>query len=85
MASLETGKEVEWTSEPNYHFCLSAFKDRLLEFYDKNLSFVVPLTHMNDVVQWISEGLKDLSMSWPSDCLTWGISVPDDKSQTIYM
>src|SRR5579871_3257887 len=55
MASSETGKEVEWTSEPNYHFRLSAFKDRLLDIYKENPSFVVPATRMNDVVRWVSD------------------------------
>ncbi|KAF7863913.1 hypothetical protein EAF04_006878 [Stromatinia cepivora] len=85
IASQETGKEVEWTSEKNYHFRLSAFKDQLLEFYEKNPDFVVPLTRMKDVVKQVSKGLEDLSISRPSDRLSWGIRVPDDESQTIYV
>ncbi|TVY51260.1 putative methionine--tRNA ligase, mitochondrial [Lachnellula cervina] len=85
MASQETGKEVEWSSESNYHFRLSAFKDRLLEFYKENPEFVVPATRMNDVVQWVSAGLEDLSISRPVERLSWGIRVPDDPSQTIYV
>lgn len=85
IASQETGKEVEWTSEKNYHFRLSAFKDQLLEFYEKNPDFVVPLTRMKDVVNQVSRGLEDLSISRPFDRLSWGIRVPDDESQTIYV
>ncbi|KAB8304327.1 hypothetical protein EYC80_003737 [Monilinia laxa] len=85
IASQETGKEVEWTSEKNYHFRLSAFKDQLLEFYEKNPNFVVPLTRMKDVVNQVSQGLEDLSISRPFDRLSWGIRVPDDESQTIYV
>ncbi|KAL2068705.1 hypothetical protein VTL71DRAFT_15043 [Oculimacula yallundae] len=85
MASQETGKEVEWTSEKNYHFRLSAFKDRLLDFYQKHPDFVVPASRMGDVVKWVSEGLQDLSISRPVERLTWGIPVPDDESQTIYV
>jgi methionyl-tRNA synthetase len=85
MASSETGKEVEWTSEPNYHFRLSAFKDRLLDFYKENQQFVVPASRMNDVVRWVSEGLEDLSVSRPVERLSWGIRVPDDETQTIYV
>ena len=85
MASSETGKEVEWTSEPNYHFRLSAFKENLLEFYKENPQFVVPVSRMNDVVRWVSEGLEDLSVSRPVERLSWGIQVPDDESQTIYV
>ena len=85
MASQETGKEVEWTSERNYHFRLSAFQDRLLEFYQANPHFVVPATRMKDVVKQVSEGLQDLSVSRPIERLSWGIRVPDDESQTIYV
>jgi methionyl-tRNA synthetase len=85
MASTETGKEVEWTSEKNYHFRLSAFKDQLLDFYKANPDFVVPASRMEDVVKWVSAGLEDLSISRPVDRLTWGIRVPDDESQTIYV
>ncbi len=85
MASTETGKEVEWTSEKNYHFKLSAFKEQLLDFYKANPDFVVPASRMDDVVKWVSAGLEDLSISRPVDRLTWGIRVPDDESQTIYV
>ena len=85
MASSETGKEVEWTSERNYHFRLSIFKEPLLEFYKANPDFVVPATRMADVVKWVSDGLEDLSVSRPVERLTWGIRVPDDESQTIYV
>lgn len=85
MTSIETGKEVEWTSELNYHFRLSAFRERLLELYADNPEFIVPSTRHNDVVASVIEGLKDLSVSRPSERLTWGITVPDDPSQTIYV
>ncbi|MCJ1397134.1 methionyl-tRNA synthetase [Xylographa trunciseda] len=85
MASVETGKEVEWTSENNYHFRLSAFKNRLLEYYASNPKFVVPATRMNDVVQAVTAGLDDLSISRPVERLSWGIPVPDDETQTIYV
>jgi methionyl-tRNA synthetase len=85
MASIETGKEVEWTSETNYHFRLSAFRERLLEFYRSNPSFVVPASRMKDVIKAVTEGLEDLSISRPVERLSWGIPVPDDESQTIYV
>lgn len=85
MASKETGKEVEWTSERNYHFRLSFFRNRLLQFYANNPTFITPDTMMNAVVQEVSSGLQDLSISRPSERLSWGIPVPDDESQTIYV
>ena len=85
MASKETGKEVEWTSEHNYHFRMSGLQDQLLDFYKKNPRFVVPETRMKDVIQEVSAGLQDLSISRPVGRLSWGIPVPDDESQTIYV
>ncbi|ELR01958.1 hypothetical protein GMDG_05131 [Pseudogymnoascus destructans 20631-21] len=85
MAAQETGKEVEWTAESNYHFRLSALKEPLLAFYKQNPHFVVPATRMRDIERWVSEGLDDLSISRPINRLTWGIRVPQDDSQTIYV
>lgn len=85
MASIETGKEVEWTSERNYHFRLSGFQERLLKFYDDNPKFIVPHTRMDDIKQQVKTGLADLSISRPIDRLTWGVRVPTDPSQTMYV
>ncbi|KAG9244960.1 methionyl-tRNA synthetase-like protein [Calycina marina] len=85
MASQETGKEVEWTSEKNHHFRLSALKDRLLKHYIHNPDFIVPATRMNDVIESVTDGLNDLSISRPVDRLSWGIRVPGDETQTIYV
>ena len=85
QASKETGKEVEWTSENNYHFRLSALQARLLEYYSNTSHKIVPLTRMKDVQKEIENGLQDLSISRPSERLSWGIPVPDDETQTIYV
>ncbi|KAL8994012.1 MAG: hypothetical protein Q9169_005911 [Polycauliona sp. 2 TL-2023] len=85
MASQETGKEVEWTSETNYHFRMSVLRDRLLDFYAENPQFVEPPSRMLDVISQVTSGLSDLSISRPVERLSWGIPVPDDPSQTIYV
>ena len=85
MASKETGNEVEWTSEKNYHFRMSALRPRLLDFYKSNPNFIVPESRMKDVIQEVEAGLQDLSVSRPRDRLSWGIPVPDDETQTIYV
>lgn len=85
MASIETGKEVEWTSERNYHFRLSAFREKLLKFYEDNPQYIVPKSRMDDVVHQVKAGLEDLSISRPAERLTWGVAVPKDPSQTIYV
>ena len=82
---METGSEVEWTSETNYHFRLSTFRDRLLEHYARNPDFTVPASRMRDVIQSVSSGLNDLSISRPTERLSWGIRVPGDETQTMYV
>lgn len=83
--SKETGKVVEWTSETNYHFKLSSFQDKLLEHYKTNPASIVPSERLNFIIKEIESGLKDLSISRPSSRLTWGIRVPGDDTQTIYV
>ena len=64
---------------------MSAFKDRLLDFYRQNPKFVIPSSRMNHIVAEVESGLGDLSISRPVERLSWGIPVPDDESQTIYV
>ncbi|OJD13058.1 methionine-tRNA ligase [Emergomyces pasteurianus Ep9510] len=85
ITSIETGKEVQWTSEENYHFRLSAFKEPLLEHFRKNPNFIMPSNYMDGIVAAVSSGLQDLSISRPASRLKWGIPVPYDESQVIYV
>ena len=77
------GAEVEWVEEPSYFFRLSAWQDRLLEFYDKNPSFILPNSRRNEVISFVSGGLLDLSVSRTS--FKWGVPVPDDEDHIMYV
>lgn len=85
MASKETGNAVEWTEEKNYHFRLTAFREQLLKLYADNPDWVEPSERFEEVISWVRNNLEDLSISRPASRLTWGIPVPDDPSQTIYV
>ena len=85
MASVETGNRVEWTEEKNYHFRMTDLRDRLLHFYRDNPDWVTPAPRMAQVVDWVTNHLEDLSISRPVNRLSWGIRVPDDERQTIYV
>ncbi len=78
-----SGAEVEWVEEPSYFFRLSAWQDRLLEFYRANPSFIAPESRRNEVVSFVSSGLKDLSISRTS--FRWGVPVPDDRDHIMYV
>lgn len=85
LASVESGNTVEWIEEKNYHFRMTALRDQLLEFYKQNPDWIVPKQRMREVVDWVANNLEDLSISRPSNRLDWGIRVPDDETQTIYV
>ena len=78
-----TGAEVEWVEEPSYFFRLSAWADRLLEFYEANPDFILPETRRNEVVSFVRGGLRDLSVSRTS--FNWGVPVPDDSDHIMYV
>ncbi|GBL73067.1 Methionine--tRNA ligase, mitochondrial, partial [Araneus ventricosus] len=69
--------------EENYVFPLSNFQDDLLKWLSKDV--IKPSIFTDHVKKWIKEGLNDLSVSRPKSRLSWGIPVPDDDSQIIYV
>jgi methionyl-tRNA synthetase len=79
----ESGHPVEMTTEQNFFFKLSRFTEPLLEHYRKNPSFVYPPTRMNEIVSFVEQGLKDLSISRTS--IKWGISFPGYPDHVIYV
>ncbi len=83
LAPTGTGAEVEWVEEPSYFFRLSAWQDRLLEFYDAHPDFIAPDTRRNEVVSFVSGGLQDLSVSRTS--FQWGVPVPDNPDHVMYV
>ncbi|KAL7329197.1 methionyl-tRNA synthetase [Mucor circinelloides] len=85
MVAIESGQRVEWTSEENYKFKLSAFGDRLLQWIDENPNAIVPNNRKNEVISWVNQGLSDLSVSRLRSRLDWGIQVPNDPEHTIYV
>jgi methionyl-tRNA synthetase len=78
-----SGAPVEWVEEPSYFFKLSAWQDRLLEFYADNPKFILPESRRNEVVSFVKSGLKDLSVSRTS--FKWGVKVPGDDRHIMYV
>ena len=78
-----TGAPVEWVEEPSYFFDLSQWETKLLQFYDDNPDFIAPVSRRNEVVSFVSSGLRDLSISRTS--FNWGIAVPDDEKHIMYV
>ncbi|WP_186395710.1 methionine--tRNA ligase [Stappia sp. TSB10GB4] len=77
------GSPVEWVEEESYFFRLSAYQDRLLAHYEANPDFIGPDERRNEVVSFVSRGLKDLSISRTT--FDWGVRVPDDERHVMYV
>ena len=75
--------EPVWLEEENYYFLLSRYQDRLRDFFLANPDWVRPRSRYNEALSFIEGGLDDISISRRS--ITWGIPVPWDPEQVIYV
>ncbi|ODQ66697.1 hypothetical protein NADFUDRAFT_82440 [Nadsonia fulvescens var. elongata DSM 6958] len=86
MVSKETGKSVEWTSEDNYYFAMSKVKEQLLAHLRKNPKCIIPKSRYDEIIKTVMNSEdNDLSISRPKSRVKWGIPVPGDDTQTIYV
>jgi methionyl-tRNA synthetase len=77
------GKPAESVKEESYFFRLSRYTDTLLDFYQRNPTFVQPASRLNEVVSFVKERLLDLSVSRTT--FQWGIPVPSDPRHVMYV
>lgn len=71
--------------EDNYFFRLSKYQGALREIIEKEELRVIPEFRKQEVLAFIDQGLQDVSFSRPKEKLSWGIPVPGDDSQVIYV
>jgi methionyl-tRNA synthetase len=76
-------RPVELMKEENYFFRLTAYRDRLLEHYERNPSAVEPEVRRNEVLSVIRSGLQDFSISRTN--FDWGIPLPWDPDHVTYV
>jgi methionyl-tRNA synthetase len=81
--AVETGAPLTWTEEQTYFFRLSAYADKLLAHYEANPDFIAPDVRRNEVVSFVSGGLRDLSISRTS--FDWGVPVPEHPDHVMYV
>lgn len=79
------GTEATWVEEESYFFKLSNYTDVLLKFYEDNPDFIQPAARRNEIISFVKQGLKDLSISRHNDRLAWGIPVPTDENHVMYV
>ncbi len=78
-----SGAPAEWMEEESYFFRLSAYREKLLAFYDANPRFIQPNARRNEVVNFVKAGLRDLSISRTT--FRWGVPVPDAPAHVMYV
>jgi methionyl-tRNA synthetase len=76
-------RPVERLKEDTYFFRLSRYTEPLLRLYQERPGFIAPESRRNEVVSFVSTGLRDLSISRTK--LTWGIPVPGDPKHVMYV
>jgi methionyl-tRNA synthetase len=77
------GTPVEWTEEQTYFFRLSKYQDWLLQHYADNPDFIAPTTRRNEIVSFVKNGLRDLSISRTT--FDWGVPVPGAPKHVMYV
>ena len=79
----ECNRKVQKLQEESYFFRLSKYQEPLLRYFSTHSRFVSPPTRMNEIVEFVKGGLRDLSVTRLN--LEWGIPCPVDKSHSIYV
>lgn len=72
-------------SEENYYFKTSVFTDKIREAITTGEMEIIPEFRKNEFLELIKNGLPDVSVSRPKKSLSWGIAVPDDPEQVMYV
>jgi len=78
-------KEPEVVEEENYFFRLSKYADKLKKAISRNKIKIIPETKKKEALNLINQGLEDISCSRLRESVKWGIPVPGDDSQIIYI
>ena len=76
-------RETVYLSEESYFFKLSAYQEKLLQFYQENPNFIIPKERAHEVINFVKEGLHDLSISRTT--ISWGIPFPGDTKHVTYV
>lgn len=78
-------KPYDKIQEENYFFKLSSYAIQIREAIEKDEYRIVPETRKHEILQVIKEGLEDISISRPKEKIAWGVPVPGDTKQVMYV
>lgn len=77
--------DIEVIDEENYFFKFSAYQEKLLHLYDSHPDFVVPAHRLKEIRTFVASGLQDFSISRLKEKMPWGVPVPGDDAQVMYV
>lgn len=78
-------RPYEKIEEENYFFKLSKYGPQIQAAIENGAFRIIPSTRKHEILNVIKDGLDDISISRPKDKISWGIPVPGDKNQVIYV
>jgi len=78
-------RPYEKIEEENYFFKLSNYSQEIAKYINDNRFTIVPPSRRNEILNVIKGGLTDISISRPADKIKWGIPVPGDTHQVMYV
>ncbi len=70
--------------EENYFFKLSAYQEKLLDYFSKE-NVITPEWRRREAIKFVESGLEDFSISREKTRLPWGVPVPGDEAQVMYV
>lgn len=78
-------KKPEVVKEETYFFKMSKYQDKLVKHIQQHPDFIQPESRRNEIINRLKEPLRDLCVSRPMTSLPWGVPVPGDKDQVLYV
>src|SRR3989344_3945976 len=76
---------LESMDEENYFFRFSKYQKPLLDLYRARPDFIIPQFRLDEIKNFVQDGLKDFSISRVKAKMPWGIVVPGDTAQVMYV
>jgi len=79
------GKPVVFLEEKAWFFKMSKYQKSLQNHLEKHPDFIQPLERKNEILGFLKQPLQDLCISRPKTRVSWGVELPFDKSQVVYV
>lgn len=78
-------RPYEKLEEENYFFKLSKYAPQIKKSISDGSFSIIPASRKHEIMHVIKEGLEDISISRPKEKIEWGVPVPGDKTQVMYV